>query len=92
MNRAELRSAADREQIRRGAYCLEGGLPPQQYVLSIENGGWCVYYSERGLKTEPEWFETEDEACDYLFQALVRDPTTRVRSPDVRGREPLSPQ
>lgn len=92
MNRAELRSAADREHIRRNAYCLEGGLPPEQYVLSIENGGWCVYYSERGLKTEPEWFETEDEACDHLFHALASDPTTRIRNPHAIGHDPSQSQ
>jgi hypothetical protein len=78
VNRGELRRRADDEGIRPSAYSLEGGLPPEQYVLSLEEGGWCVYYSERGERTGEAWFDTEDEACSYLLLRLVEDPTTRA--------------
>jgi hypothetical protein len=80
MNRRELEAAAAREGIRRSTFWLEGGLPPERYVLSGGPDGWEVYYSERGERTGVERFDTEDEACDHLFVQLFRDPTTRERS------------
>jgi hypothetical protein len=35
------------------------------------------YYSERGLRTGIRRFETESEACEYLLETLLADPTTR---------------
>lgn len=81
MTRHELVRAAEGLRIRPGAYSLGGGLPPEQYVLSLEPGGWAVYYSERGRRVGQVDFETEDEACDYLLLKLVDDPTTRKLGP-----------
>ena len=77
MDRDRLRELADSEHIRRNTYSFEGGLPVEQRVLDIEDGGWVVYYSERGRRMGLEWFETEDEACTHMFELLARDPTTR---------------
>ncbi len=79
MNRAEFIAAADRERIRRSSYSLEGGLPPEKYVLSEEPGLWAVYYSERGERRDETVFDSEQEAIDQLFLWLVEDPTTRIR-------------
>lgn len=78
MNREQLRDIARREGIRDDAYSLEGGLPHERYVLSISEGGWDVYYSERGQKTGLKSFETEDDACSYLLETLLKDRTTRL--------------
>lgn len=80
MDRTDLIRAADSEGIRPSAYSLEGGLPFEQYVLSLEEGDWSVYYSERGQRTGEVHFDTEHEACDYLLMRMVSDPTTRQRS------------
>ena len=82
MNRAELLVAAERLGVREDAFAIEGGLPPERYVLSIEVGGWAVYYCERGRRVGEESFETEGEACDYLLMMLANDPTTRRRDND----------
>ena len=79
VNRSELVEAANRERIRPSAYSLNGGLPAEQYVLALGEGGWSVYYSERGERTGQAHFETEHEACDHLLLTLVSDPTTRER-------------
>jgi len=78
MDRKQLQRAAAREGIRDSAYSLDGGLPFERYVLSIVTGGWSVYYSERGERVGETFFDTEDEACSFLFDKLVRDPTTRL--------------
>lgn len=77
MNRQSLRELAKDERVRDDAYSLDGGLPFERYVLSVIEGGWAVYYSERGERTGLKTFETEDEACSHLFDLLVRDATTR---------------
>jgi hypothetical protein len=78
MNRAALQAAAEREGISSTSYCLTGGLPPEQHVLAIVEGGWSVYYSEHGVRTDETFFNTEDEACSELLIRLVGDPTTRI--------------
>lgn len=77
MNRERLQELAAAEHVREDAYSLDGGLPFERYVLAIVEGGWAVYYSERGERTGLKIFETEDEACSHLFELLLRDPTTR---------------
>lgn len=77
MTRAELQAVAEREGILPSSYSLDGGLADQTYVLSIEDGGWSVYFAERGRRIDESRFDTEDEACDELFHRLMRDPTTR---------------
>ena len=77
MNREAMRAAADREGIKPTSYSFEGGTPDQTYVLSIEPGGWAVYFAERGERVDEERFDTEDEACHELLLRLIRDPTTR---------------
>jgi hypothetical protein len=77
MNREELLAAARREGIRDSAYALDGGPPGETYVLAIMEGGWTVYYSERGKRVDETFFDTEDEACSFMLLKLVSDPTTR---------------
>lgn len=79
MNRHDFQAAADRAGINGAVYSLDGGLPSEKYVLALELGGWRVYYSEHGHRTDEHVFDTEDEACSYLLASLVQDPTTRVR-------------
>jgi hypothetical protein len=77
MNRTRLQELAKQEGIRDDAYSLDGGLPSERYVLEVAEGGWHVYYSERGLRTGLQTFDTEAEACEHLFEMLLADPTTR---------------
>jgi hypothetical protein len=79
VNRVDLQTAAKREGIKDSAYSLKGGMPDECYVLAIVEGGWTVYYSERGKRNDETFFETEDEACSFLLLRLVGDPTTRRR-------------
>ncbi len=79
MNRDRLRELAAAEHIREDAYSLEGGLPLERLVLSITEGGWAVYYSERGERVGLVNFQTEDEACSYSFEQLLRDSSNRER-------------
>jgi hypothetical protein len=53
-------------------YSLDGGLPSEAYCINKVEGGWEVYYSERGLKSQLVKFDTEDKACLYL-RSIIKD-------------------
>ena len=38
---------------------------------------WAVYYAERGLRSGERLFVTEHDACSYLLDVVLKDPTTR---------------
>jgi hypothetical protein len=80
MTKAELAAVLDSEGFDPLCYCLDGGLPNEQLVLSHEGRRWCVYYSERGLRTGAQCYSTESEACHDLLgrlRGLPREQTLR---------------
>jgi hypothetical protein len=79
MDRFELRLILARENIDPRVYTLDGGLPVERLCMEQREGGWVVYYSERGLRTGEQVFGTEDEACRNVLNQLRSDPTTRIR-------------
>lgn len=79
VEREELRRLLDEEGIDPASYTFDGGHPPEMYVLSITVGGWTVYYSERGLETARQDFDTEDAACRHLLDLLRRDETVHYQ-------------
>jgi len=58
-------------------YSLVGGMPEDQYVLSNEEGRWCVYHSEKGEKNNVRIFNSEEDACRYFLWYIATDPTIR---------------
>ena len=77
MNTAELRARLEAEAIRQDAYDLTGDGRNEAYVLRQDPSGWSVFYSERGLESGLQTFASEADACEYLFEKLTSDPTTR---------------
>ena len=51
------------------------GVPQADEVYCLVNDGkrWEVYYAERGEKLDLEVFESEDDACTYLYDILRLD-------------------
>ncbi len=76
MDCSELLTVLAREGINPDSYSVDGGHPPERYVLDHRAGRWMVYYSERGLESGLVAFDTEDEACNHLLELLRRDHTT----------------
>lgn len=70
MKKNELRSILITKGISRSYYSLEGGLPNEKLCLDYENGKWIVYYSEHGIRTGIQYFDNEDDACDYLLHTI----------------------
>jgi hypothetical protein len=82
MNREELKVVLDRECIDPSIYSLygqAGGPYDDRLILEQDRTIWTVYYIERGEKSQIHFFETEHEACEYLLNRLLRNPTTRLR-------------
>lgn len=50
-------------------------LENDKYHLVFINGVWQVYYSERGHKWDYREFNSESDACDYLWRLLEKDET-----------------
>jgi hypothetical protein len=67
----------DREGVDPDAYRLDGQPRDEALILEIEAGGWCVYFSERGLRNGEMHFDTEHDACEEMAQMLLRDLTNR---------------
>ena len=80
MNRQKLRARLEAEGIRTDTYDLGGTTCEECLRLERATDGWVVYYAERGLRTNERFFSTEAEACSYLAERLLRDPTTRRRT------------
>ena len=77
MNREELRGQLDGAKINPETYDLDGKYCEECLRLERAIDGWVVYYVERGLRTNEHHFNSEDEACKYMADRLLRDPTTR---------------
>jgi hypothetical protein len=77
VNCEELSAQLEAGGVRPDTYDLDGR--PCEECLRIERvtDGWVVYYAERGFRTNERHFNTEAEACAYMADRLLHDPTTR---------------
>ena len=73
MNKQELEEKLIKQKVNPYMYCLEGGLPSEQYCLEESYGKWFVYYSERGIKSGIKEFSTEEAACEYFYNDIMQD-------------------
>ena len=79
MNRLALERVLNLFEIRTDVYdlsCRDEG--DEAHVITREDDGWHVFYSERGLRTSERVFSTEDQACDEVLMRIARDPLTRA--------------
>ncbi len=79
MNRTRLRELLDSEGVRHDSYCLDDSWCDECYRLGQVGSDWIVYYAERGLRSGQRQFDSEDDACDYLLNRLLSDPSTRIK-------------
>ena len=81
MNRLSLVELLNAERVRPDVYSVDG-LPlsrvDERLVLEIVEGGWAVYYAERGGRSGERRFDTEDEACHFMLDRLLADAGNRL--------------
>ena len=78
MNKLDLRHHLTEGKFKETSFSLDGGESSEALCLDYDKGKWWVYYSERGLKTGPKAFESEDAACAHFLDAMRSDPATRI--------------
>lgn len=79
MNKSELKRILDDERFNPAVYSLEDGLPNDRLCLSQEGPQWCVYYTERGVRYDEQWFTAESDACDELLRRLRELPFSQSK-------------
>lgn len=84
MNRDDLKRKLDAEGFDPRVYSLDGGLANDRLCLSVEGGRCCVYYTERGIRFDEQWFDSESDACENILSQLRELPSAQTRLP---GRE-----
>jgi len=92
MNTEELKKALDKEGVKPIYYSLNGIRGPQENdTLILEKTGnkWVYYYYERGHKFDLQYFDTEDKACQYIFQKLTKYPETRIYCPEQAAKNEI---
>jgi hypothetical protein len=57
-----------------------GGLPNEAFVIEPHAGGWRIFYSERGGRTDEAWFDNEADAVDAFLELLASDSSVRFVS------------
>lgn len=77
LDREALSQRLEAEDVEPRAVDLDGGRADEAYVLEPQAVGWAVYYAERGLRREERLFASEHDACAYLLDIVLKDPTTR---------------
>lgn len=73
MNSEQLRDLLRKDGVPAFLYNLDGyGRNDERFCLEYTANGWHVYYSERGEKTTSKMFKSEDAACQYIYNELMR--------------------
>lgn len=78
MKIAELKQILEKEKYNPHSYSLNGIKPYECYCLEESYGTFYVFYYERGNRLDERAFKSEDEACEYLYDLLKNDETTRA--------------
>lgn len=79
LDRESLRLRLAAENIDLRAVELDGGFADEALVLERRAIGWAVYYAERGLRSDERLFATEQDACAFVLDRVLRDPSVRRR-------------
>lgn len=62
-----------------------GGLPNEALVIEPHDGGWRVFYSERGRRSDEAWHPIESDAVDDLLVRLLTMDTLSIAARGYYG-------
>ena len=73
MKREELKQLLKNAGIPDSLYDFDGTGKGRDGIVSMMRFGdsWRIYLMENGIKIVDEYFNTEDEACDFFFKQLI---------------------
>lgn len=68
MNKLELIENLKTLNIPKNTYSIDD-VNNETLCLIMENGKWIIFYSEKGGRTDPEYFNDEETACKaFLYE------------------------
>ena len=77
MNVTDIEEFLKIHHIRKTSYNLYGPGSGDEYCIENSNKGWEVYYHERGIKIDTNYFEKESDACKYFIETILKDNTAK---------------
>ncbi|MGH7240121.1 MAG: hypothetical protein ACREHG_08660 [Candidatus Saccharimonadales bacterium] len=79
MTRTELEKRLKNENFSDSGYNLYGKVPSdyEGYILVEKNNFWQAQYYERGEYRVLKTFDNEENACDWFYEKLNKDPTMK---------------
>lgn len=87
---AELKRRLEEAGVPTALYDLDVdgfSLPSERYCLRTEGAyRWITYYSERGGRTAEHVWLSENDACEYFLQVLLRENERRDRPARPDGK------
>ena len=73
MNKKELKEKLDSLGINENFYSLVGDLLPDRVILYNSYNDWLVFYfDERGNRNDEQTFNSENEACQYIYNCFKK--------------------
>lgn len=72
MNVKELLQRLEQMDLPNNSYSVLSKVKDEALCMLKEKGIWEVFYSERGLKTNLQTFESEFDACDHFFERITK--------------------
>jgi hypothetical protein len=73
VNKVELKTKLDSLGINENFYSLDGQPLPDRIVLYQSYDNWNVFYfDERGNRNDEAAFASESEACQYIYNILIK--------------------
>ncbi|MDO4729394.1 MAG: hypothetical protein Q4B43_10390 [Bacteroidota bacterium] len=80
MNINELINKLEKKNISKDLYSLDGYLKSDALILREQSLCWEVFYfDEKGNEQDNKIFETESEACEYLYRVLIENMNIKVK-------------
>lgn len=68
MDKAEIIDFFKKNNIPKNSYSIDE-VNNETLCLIKENEKWIIFYSEKGGRTDPEYFDDEESACNaFLFE------------------------
>lgn len=72
MNKIQLHKILQEAGVSNQLYnLLETGRDDERLCLVKKENKWQVFYEERGVKTTNKFFDTESEACQFIYEQLI---------------------
>ncbi|MCW0350872.1 hypothetical protein NB701_004234 [Pantoea ananatis] len=71
VDKEELIKNLNKLSIPNDSYSI-GSIEDETLCMIFDDLMWCIFYSERGHRTEPEYFASENDACHAFIKRIKK--------------------